>query len=953
MLKISRNFLMAGFASLALAACGDDLTITEPPVTPPPPAVPAITTFSVSPGSATIAPGGFLAASATLITKPGTSGSVAWTSSNPAVASISNESNSGVTITAVATGSAVITAVATADGETASAAIGVTVRPLVPAQISIQSITTANLGTPVNVGNVKGQIEVNMNFDPGEERVDSVAFYIGGTQAASQTYVNGPAPAAGLISLSTNTAHYTKNVAAGTTTVRYPNGATTISAAVYRAGQPPIATNQVAIVLNNADGWAADLDLPTRVADNGAGVSYWGGPGADGVAEATVYPVIYTPNRSVESVTFRVGVVGFIGCTSNITMTTMPFRATFGYGDVADVDCGPSGDDYEWTGGFFSPRDNVIVVAALDNASTPFAAPAPLIANTVVLGSTPDSARFDWDAPSVSTPSVTRTAPAVDGWVNASFAFVSTQSDNGVGVASSTGTSIFYNAPNCTGGGSANPVPSKTGADIPECSTNSIGGLPGLGGTAPYRAYGTGADRLGNAASSGQSQNFGVDKTTPTIRWGTVEAGTYTNASVSADTVFRASKPSSIPSEFRVEYLDLNTTTNVTSGFYNMGIPSGGIAAQQHALSMAGHLNNAGTCIIGSGPIGAAFVTAPACGMAYITVAGALRLDGWQGGETVLVPEDESYYGYATRVTDAAGNVSTTMFRKVLVNSESPFASLIGIPGALTATSFNFTPTFADSAEIVAQSLQLEYPNFAGLTGSGESDSVRYTRTAIGTAFDDVITSPYTGTIAPPNGPPYLRHIEAVTATAFPNNNVNATPANVQPTTVRAWSWNHGSTLSGGPLPGVTNDGIAPSAIPGLFVEPGVPFVSFNAGNVTNSVTHFRVIPTVATSNQFGSTTPLRAQAASPTNTPNPPFARVDFYRWDGVSHWNYLGSDATAIPSDQGTYRSWVWDLPNASFVAAWNGAAQGSLAATNVIAAVGVTSAGDGLLAGAIMTP
>ena len=71
MLKLYRNFLMAGVVSLGLAACGDDLTITEPPPSPPPAEVPNITTFSVSPTSATIAPGTFVQASATLITKPG------------------------------------------------------------------------------------------------------------------------------------------------------------------------------------------------------------------------------------------------------------------------------------------------------------------------------------------------------------------------------------------------------------------------------------------------------------------------------------------------------------------------------------------------------------------------------------------------------------------------------------------------------------------------------------------------------------------------------------------------------------------------------------------------------------------------------------------------------------------------------------------------------------------
>src|SRR5690606_23195666 len=200
-------------------------------------------TFSVSPTSATVAPGTFVQASATLITKPGVTGSVAWTSSNPAVATVDGSGR----IDALTEGTTVVTATATAGTQTATAAIGVTVRPIQAAQISIQSITTANLGTPVNIGNVAGQIEVNMNFDPGEEIVDSVAVFIGNEQAATQTFATSPS--AGPISLSINTANYVKNVAAGTTTVDFPNGPTNISAAVYPRGGEATATNSIQIVL--------------------------------------------------------------------------------------------------------------------------------------------------------------------------------------------------------------------------------------------------------------------------------------------------------------------------------------------------------------------------------------------------------------------------------------------------------------------------------------------------------------------------------------------------------------------------------------------------------------------------------------------------------------------------------------------------------------------------------
>src|SRR5690606_2748350 len=122
---------------------------------------------------------------------------------------------------------------------------------------------------------------------------------------------------------------------------------------------------------------------------------------------------------------------------------------------------------------------------------------------------------------------------------------------------------------------------------------------------------------------------------------------------------------------------------------------------------------------------------------------------------------------------------------------------------------------------------------------------------------------------------------------------------------VVAWSWNPGSIQTYAPPPAPGRSAVI--AIPPLLVQDGVTFNTFNTGNVMNPVNHFRIISTVANSNQFNSTASLRAQAVSPTNTPNSPFVRVDFYRLanDGVSdYWSYIGSasGANAIATDQGT---------------------------------------------------
>jgi hypothetical protein len=472
-------------------------------------------------------------------------------------------------------------------------------------------------------------------------------------------------------------------------------------------------------------------------------------------------------------------------------------------------------------------------------------------------------------------------------------------------------------------------MPNGTGADINgtvACPTNFIGGTPGLGtpGTAPWTVEGTESDRLNNKGNSPATPTFGTDYDNPSIRRGIEDLAfpliaAYGGSIAAPVDSVRFQPGPGYPAkavgefgEFRAEYLDDR------AGFYNAGQPDATpVAAQSHHLSHAGHLNPAGICQIGSGTPGATFVTDPQCGFAFITVGTpGVRSDGWQPGMIVQVPLPEGYYGYKTYVWDAAGNQSATLFDRVLINNQSPFSTGLGVPATLTATVFSFAATHADSAEVAGQSLELQYPLFPTTT------MVRYSRETgapnFSLSFDDVISSPLGVSISPTHGAPYARGIESTDATAFPGVNVVAyTPLTVKPTAVTVWSWNFGSLFAGGPAPSTSP--VIP--IPPLNVQNGTGVAAWNLANPTLAVNHWRVISTISTSNQFGSTTPLRAQVASPTNSPNAPFARVDFYRLDAVNgYWNYLGSDATGLNTDQGTYRSWLFELPNTSFKNAWN---------------------------------
>lgn len=932
MSKFYRSVLAAGIVTLGLAACGDDVTVTDPP-TPPPPGVTSVT---VTPGTQTLAVGQNVIFVASVIADAGVSTAVTWTSSAPTIATVDATGK----VTGVAAGSTTIIATSTADAGKKGVAV-VTVAGSGsggPVQISIQSITTGLLTLPVVLTNVAGQIEVNMNFNSNGAPVDSINVFIGNKRAAKAIY--GSAPAAGLISQSINTADFTLPAASPTALVSYLNGQTSITAVAYPTGAAtPTATQATPIVLNNIDGWAGKITKPATTANDVNGITFWGGPLATALTSTQIWAVQYNAGRNgIEKVTWTVG-----GCSTFTAggVVGVPIvgalTRTFGY-TAAPQSAQTACTAYENNAA--GARDNLVITGALDGVDNGFPG-SPLIANTVVFGSTPDSLRLDYKAPAVGTPSITRTAPAVTGWVNAGFNFINFAStDLGVGLRGTRDRAVTYSVVNCPAAGAQNvAMPSGTGADIPECGilVNAIGGAIGLGGTAPFTAAGTESDRLNNIGTSTPTATFGVDKTLPNIRWGTVSAAPLLPAAVGADTVFRASKPVAGTDEFRVEYLDDR------AGFYNAGAPLAGISAQRQSLSAAGHVNNAGLCITGTGAIGASFVTAPACTLAAIASVGPLRLDGWQAGPSITVPAAEQYYGYTSNVTDAAGNTTASLFRKTLVNTRSPFATGLGLPATLTAANFGINVTAADSAEVARIALQFEFPN---MISGGSTDSVRYGQTAVGTIFDNVITSPYSGSHSPTTGAPFTRRIEAVTAGVFPASNVAAAgvPANVKPTSVVAWSFNFGGTLSGGPAPARS----AFIAIPALNVQDGVDFATWNIANPTIALTHWRVIATISTANQFGSVVPLRAQAVSPTGAPNPPFVRVDFYRRvtaAGVDHWSYIGSQTTPVASDQGTYRSWVWELPNASFVASWTGAAQGAVAAADQIMAVGVNSVGDAI--------
>jgi hypothetical protein len=565
-------------------------------------------TFQVTPPTLNLAPGQTSNLSVTMapavgqtVTTPvatSLSTTIATAGSCSAVAG----NASSCPITGVSQGTAVVTLVDSIGGVAFTQTVTVNVGAA--ASISINSINagatagsgtcTGATGAPVILTDVNCQIDVVLNLTAGIQSLDSLNVYMQhGTAAAGQPVFQGRAtptcaasaapcaffkraaqqlygnsiPSSGPITLSVNTANFTKNVTKGTATVDWFNGSGALITQIFPHGiiggavfncqigaNDPSCAVVNTMVLNNADGWAADITkcggaintstvcpaanpaggtggfaTDSDGAGSNVGKTYWGGPGATGEVTAELYAVVYNDNPSgapgssnnrcnnqlgdgsgcISTVSWSLGstAVSFGHCDyTTQSATTSPatpvFKQVFG-STGADVTNDCSGHQ-----NVLSRRDNILVQSgALDAQSNNFATNT-LIANTVVPNATPDSLRIDWAGPSdVQRP--TGQGWEEQHWVNASWAFNhdgTEVDDGGVGPAPSTWTAFV--GPNYT-------AVIHTGADLAETNTNTSDG---------YTARATAADRLGNSSTSSVTTTFGVDKTTPSLRYSTIAA---------------------------------------------------------------------------------------------------------------------------------------------------------------------------------------------------------------------------------------------------------------------------------------------------------------------------------------------------------------------------------------------------------------------------------------------
>ena len=299
----------AGVALLALTigvfGCGDDddpvaptVTVTVPtpptPPTPPPPPLAA----TMTPDAQTIGVGG------TVVFAVSVSGGVAgeaatWTcaSSDPSKATVSVVPV-GCQATAVAVGGTSITAVVTKGGATTNAGAGLTITEdaVESAFMALASIEDSDDDDAV----LSGKVSVTLNVERGDETLMQLSVLVDGVVAAILPFgdisavaapQDEPAQQAAVHAfvLSFNSAEY--DAVTGEPT--YMNGERTISAELMVAGKDePYRSGAHAREFDNDDGYIVTADLGDNSAIGDDGRQWYGGPD-NGTIDITALSVSY------------------------------------------------------------------------------------------------------------------------------------------------------------------------------------------------------------------------------------------------------------------------------------------------------------------------------------------------------------------------------------------------------------------------------------------------------------------------------------------------------------------------------------------------------------------------------------------------------------------------------------------------------------------------------------
>lgn len=630
-------------------------------------ATPTVTGVTVTPPTASLVVGQTVQAAATVLGTNNPSQTVTWTSLSPAIASVNTTTG---LVTGLSNGTAVIRATSSANTNF-SGTMSVTVSTPTPATVSLQSLTTGNLATPVNLNNVFGQIEASVNVDNGSQNLSRVDVLIGGVVVASQSFGvtpaagndDGPAAAQQTVVLSFNTNQLRK--VNGVFVPVVFNGQKSVTANLYVTGSStPTASNAIQVVMNNVDAAIAPSVLATA-----AGAASFTNVGGTWYKSGLTTEITYLAYSTIMPTTAGaiVQLDGACGTTTHTVAGTPTSGIVFTRGwscasvegarNVTGITAGA------YPAGSVGPDGSVITAATqLSTTGSAYTVAGESRWNliTPIPSALPGPVRVDNLGPAIAVGTVAFNAAYDQQWVNASYAFGPnfTPTDGGSGVAAGTLTVYEYAGSACT----ASPA-IVTGNDFPETLTSDLADSK--------RVCARASDNLGNASTSAASNNFGVDKVIPTsqLYFATGVDQVGINITPGVSTVANTSKYQIVGALANQPWaLEAQDTR---SGF-NQFVIVGDDAAHQSLTRLA-----PGVSTVGGAPTSACVLsdqlTTTLSNSWKRTLLPSTTLDCGQG---------VGYYFYTGNVNDRAGNFSATTTRNFVYDPGTPAITGLGFDPA-------------------------------------------------------------------------------------------------------------------------------------------------------------------------------------------------------------------------------------------------------------------------------
>lgn len=868
---------------LGIAACGDDVTVVQPPEP-----TPGIRSVTVAPDGITLAINATAQMTAAVVTDPGATGTptIAWSTSSATVATVSA---TGL-VTGKAAGSVGITATATLGTSTASgvATVNVTAQTVTPATVSINSITTTPGGAPAELTNIAGGVNVKLNMDRGGEQVTKVQLLVDNKVVAEQAFASGSAEAAAPelaieeLNMPWNSASF--NATTGETD--WKNGEHTISAKVITVQNASgSASPSVKVVTANASFIATTITVTDGASANSSGGLIWW----TGDLNVTGLAVNYSPGTLVlNSMTFS-----GCGLAAAKTVTAAPFTAKWA---KSAANTGTAGG----SAGVETANCFITSTSVVNNNPGPAGA-----SNTI---------RFDNKGPGAPTfaanPNVRQ-----NGWINAGVGLagsntsatdddwlVNGAADGGVGgytryqrIAMSPAGLVDEALAATASSSPSLPAPSQTNADY--CAVASAKDLLGNESALPAAGSACTPPPVASWTLTGfSSQLFGVDIAPPTAAF---SGGLASNARLNGGTV---------GAEFQVTVADTGTVGN--SGMLSGGAVQGTVQLRSVSLTPP----SAASCFIGafSGVTGL-------CNSISVNAAPPFPL---VPTTTVAASTTTAYYTYTAFAQDAAGNKSGTLTRVIAYD---PAANVPALTQALYNVPLNGpTATFSALASDNFDLRDVTYTLAYGAFPYGFIQPAVVLNTFNGTPLVNA-NVPAGITI---NG--FMRQLELVNAQA---------PIGVAgpfaPTTLSGVARDQANNSSAA----------AVTALVG--VAPGTSYLTLIGGTqeVRSWAVTAPSVATLI-SNGAGLAAPvnplsvtLNADAFGPTATFNPPFSRVDFYAVSGAN-LVLIGSASGVSTVDDGS----AFGRRHRYSISWTPGAAWPTGLVT--IHAVGVSAGGDGLV-------